>query len=85
MTHATDSIRLVAEASRRNAILECTLGVAFFAMTGLLAAQEQAWHAAGSALAAGGFLSAAAFTAIRALTWKREADKRETNNEGSHQ
>lgn len=77
MTHATDSIRLVAEASRRHAIMESVIGFALLAMTGLLAAQGEAWHAAGSALAAGALLSAAGFTATRALTWRREAEKRE--------
>ncbi len=77
MTHATDSIRLVAEASRRKAILESTVAVALLAMTGLLAAQGQAWHAALVGIASGALLSAAGFTAVRALTWRREAEKRE--------
>lgn len=77
MTAATNSIRHVAAASRRHAIVETWIAAALLAMTGLLADQGQAWHAAGSALAAGALLSAAGFTAVRALTWKREADRRE--------
>lgn len=77
MTEATESVRLVAEASRRHAIMEAWIGALLAIMTCILAAQGEAWHAAGSAGAAGAFLSAAGFTAVRALTWKREADKRE--------
>lgn len=77
MTEATDSIRLVAEASRRHAIMESVIGSALLAMTGLLAAQGQAWQAAAAGVTAGLFLGVAILTAIRALTWKREADKRE--------
>jgi len=78
MTEATDSIRLVAEASRRHAIMEAWIGGLLGIMTCIFAAQGEAWHAAGSALAAGGFMVAAGFTAVRALTWMREAEKRET-------
>jgi len=77
MTEATESVRLVAAASRRHAIMEAWIGALLAIMTCILAAQGEAWHAAGSGSAAGAFLSAAAFTAVRALTWKREADKRE--------
>jgi hypothetical protein len=77
MTHATDSIRLVAEASRRRAILECTVAVALLFVTGFSAAQGHAWHAATAGVTAGILLGVAALTALRALTWRREADKRE--------
>lgn len=77
MSAAMNAVRLRAAADRRHAIMESWIGGLLAIMTCILAAQGQAWHAAGSALAAGALLSAAGFTAIRALTWKREADKRE--------
>lgn len=82
MTEALDYIRLVAAAWRRAAIVEGTLGCALLIMTGLLADQGQAWRASASGVLAGGFLIAAGFTAVRALTWRREAEKREPITEG---
>jgi len=82
MTGATDSIRLVAAASRRHAIMEAWIGVCLSGMTVILGLQAETWHAVGTAFAAGAFYSAAGFTAVRALTWMREAEKREPITEG---
>lgn len=77
MTEATETIRIVAEAGRRHATVEAWVAVALLGMTGLLADQGQAWHASAVAVTAGTLLGVAAFTAVRAFTWRREADKRE--------
>lgn len=77
MTEAIETVRIVAAAGRRHAIVEAWVAVALLGMTGLLADQGQAWHAAAAGVTAGTLLGAAAFTAVRAFTWRHEADKRE--------
>ena len=83
MSAAMEAMRLRIEADRRNAILEAVVGVSLLVMSIICAARGEAWHGALVGIASGAFLSAAGFTAIRALTWRREADKRALKDAGT--
>lgn len=62
---------------RRRAILECFVGIALLLVTIICGLRGEIWHAIGSALAAGGTLSASVFTYVRGRQWMRVAKKRE--------